>query len=345
MQIEYNRAVEFVGAMYRYSTNKMRQEILKSADHPEDSVDFAPSPEVKDWLETVDSEISPFLKNDLLLVLTKMRGLLDSCFTLVVSRDLQEPHELIALIAEMEATALLELIFSDMELGIPFDSSEEVLTGVLSAESNDEFALYFLQAKKHPEEYRSRVLSAFRSFYEDFVQPDEKTVQDFMEPVLAKHNQLFLEDQADFLNSIGIGDYSKLLRAGTELRIFVSYYIDLGVFHFYSERHFIMLYGHTIKQPIEEKISLDRTRAIFKALSDDTRLQIIRITSRRPWYNKELAEHFKLTSATLSYHLNLLLDLEILNFEPSVNNRYYYTTNRKNLEKLLGMALQSLMEE
>ena len=52
------------------------------------------------------------------------------------------------------------------------------------------------------------------------------------------------------------------------------------------------------------------------------------MASKRPWYNKELADYFNLTPATLSYHLNLLLDLEILNFEPSIiNNRYYYTRN------------------
>nr|WP_246566016.1 ArsR family transcriptional regulator [Tissierella simiarum] len=88
----------------------------------------------------------------------------------------------------------------------------------------------------------------------------------------------------------------------------------------------------------------NRYKALFKALSDDKRIEIIKITSKRPWYNKELADYFNLTTATLSYHLNLLLDLGILNFEPSINNRYYYTTNKENLKKLFDIALKDLLE-
>lgn len=101
----------------------------------------------------------------------------------------------------------------------------------------------------------------------------------------------------------------------------------------------------TIKDRFNTAKETDTYKALFKALSDDKRIEILKITAKRPWYNKELASYFNLTTATLSYHLNLLLDIGVLNFEPSiVNNRYYYTANKQRLKQIFDIALQDLVE-
>ena len=60
---------------------------------------------------------------------------------------------------------------------------------------------------------------------------------------------------------------------------------------------------------------------------------------------QETCYYFETSNENIDEPLNLLLDLEILNYEPSIiNNRYYYTTNKKNLKKLFDMALKDLLD-
>ena len=347
-RIEYNKAAEFIAALYKYSSSNAKKNLPKNQELREDGakdlVDFAPTSQVKQWLEDIDGSISPFLRNDLWLILMKVHGLLDVCLFEVIAHNIKDPAGLLAHLKKLDAQKLIELIYDQTDCELPFDSEDAELGKALAAEFDEESSLYFLQSRKHPEEYKQKVLDVFQTFFSVYYKPKEREVYSFMEKETARHDKLFQANQAGFLKTVGIGDYTKLLDEKTNLRIFVSYYIDLGMFHFVTDQVFLMLYGHSIEQHFNDKINLEKSKAVFKALSDETRLQIIRITSQRAWYNKELAEHFNLTTATLSYHLNLLLDLEILNFEPSVNNRYYYTTNKENLKKLLNMAAESIFE-
>ena len=104
----------------------------------------------------------------------------------------------------------------------------------------------------------------------------------------------------------------------------------------------MIMYGFYMEERFNQQMMQNKYKTLFKALSDEKRLEIIRLTSKRPWYNKELADYFDLTTATLSYHLNLLLDMGILNFEPSDYNRYYYTTNKETLKSFFEYALEDL---
>ena len=61
-KIEYNKAIEFINSMFKYTadksqkinwTNKIVQDNL-----PKDVLDFAPSKEVKEWLKYVEDNIS-----------------------------------------------------------------------------------------------------------------------------------------------------------------------------------------------------------------------------------------------------------------------------------------------
>lgn len=348
-KIEYNMAVEFIGSLFKYSTNKAHQNILQSKEIKEDVakelLDFSPSKEVQEWLEYVDNNISPFFRNDLYLILLKVKGLLDTCFKVVLKNNIKTPLELIDHIKEMDELELLKLIYNEYDLNVPLSSKNETLGKALTKQFDEKTSLFFLQTKKHPKEYKDKTIEALQTFYTLYYKPFENKVYAFMKGKLEDHNRLFQENHMKFLNTIGIGDYSKIIDKEKYFRIFVSFYVDLGLFYFSTDNMFIMFYGHTIEYRFNNKLNLERSKALFKALSDETRLEIIKITSQHPWYNKELAEYFNLSTATLSYHLNLLLDLDILNFEPSANNRYYYTTNKENLKKLSDLALHNILRQ
>lgn len=347
-EIEYNKAIEFINAIFKYSSSKQQQSVWNSKtlqnDPAKGLLDFSPSKEVKSWLKYVDVHISPFLRNDIVFIAGKTINLLDVCFELIIKNDLKEPCELIETLKELDSLTLVELIYEKYDSNVSIESDDMIIKNALTEIFDEEMSSIFMQVKNHSEEYKAKVIKIFEEFYELYYKPFEDKVYVFMEERCKKHNKIFKKDPVNFLNTIGLGDYSKLIIEKKEFRILVSFYIDLGVFHFNIDNNFIMLFGHTVEHRFHNKLTREKCKALFKALSDETRLDIIKITSQRPWYNKELADHFDLSTATLSYHLNLLLDLGILNFEPSVNNRYYYTTDKENLKALFDMALNEIIE-
>lgn len=348
-KLEYNKAVEFIGAVCKYALSKDRQtqwnvEDLKS-DPTMGILDFSPSPEVKDWLEHINNNISPFLSNDLIFVTNKVFGLLDICFYLIITEDLESPRELFQAIENLDNDELIKMTYEYYEIDIALDSSIQEINKALSDTYSSELASSFIQIKNSPDEYKEYILKSFEGFYELFFKPYEDQVYKIMDEKLESHLDLFEKDPINFINTIGLGDYSKVVDNYDEIKVYSSFYIDLGLFYFAIKNKFIIFYGKTIEHRFSNKENIEFSKSLFKALSDDRRVEIIRLTSKRPWYNKELAEHFNLSTATLSYHLNLLLDLGILNFEPSIiNNRYYYSTNLENLERLFKLSFQSFLD-
>ena len=86
----------------------------------------------------------------------------------------------------------------------------------------------------------------------------------------------------------------------------------------------------------------------LKAISDPTRYKIIRQLSQRPHYVQELADRLKLTAATLSHHLDHLLQVRLVGVSIE-GRRSYYNLNADELTELSKtlnqMANRSRLEE
>lgn len=348
-KIEYNKAIEFVEAMFKYAINRYyevnwRRNIIEE-NLPKNILDFAPSKKVKEWLKFIDDNISPIFRNDLIFISTITIDMMDVAIEIILEEDLKEPLILIEYLKSLEANELIRLIFNRFDIDLPFNSDDVLIKNALMNRYDEERALNFILIKNHPEEYKNKVIEVYETFYRLYYEPFEEKVYKFMEEKCRKHNELFQKDPIDFLNTIGLADYTEFITKEKKLRMIESFYIDLGLFHYYVDDTFVILFGHSIEHKFNYKLNQEQCINLFKALSDETRLEIIKITSKRPWYNRELADYFNLSTATLSYHLNLLLNLGILNFEPSIKNRYYYTTNKKNLKKLFDLAYKTIVEQ
>ena len=347
-KIQYNKAVEFITSILKYSNNKTRQvhwntpELEK--DVAKDIMDFSPNEKVKEWLKYVDNNISPFLRSDILFVTNDTYRLLDICFHLILMENIKEPLGLIESLKSLDLFTMVKIAYKFYELDTSLDDDEN-LKLALTENFSDEIASSFLHFKNHPKQYLDRSIDVLTIFYDQFYKPFEENIYSYMKERLVFHNELFQKDPVYFINTIGMGDYSKAMALHNNIIIYMSFFIDVGLLYFTFEDTLVMYCGQTIEHRFENRKALDTYKALFKALSDEKRIEILKMTSKKPWYNKELADYFNLTTATLSYHLNLLLDLEILNFEPSIiNNRYYYTTNKENLQKLFDAALKDLLE-
>lgn len=84
----------------------------------------------------------------------------------------------------------------------------------------------------------------------------------------------------------------------------------------------------------------------FKALSDVNRREILRLLRQGSLNAGELAEHFEMTPATLSYHLALLKKASLI-VEKREKNFRQYSLNTSVFEEVLAYvySFQSKKEE
>ena len=81
----------------------------------------------------------------------------------------------------------------------------------------------------------------------------------------------------------------------------------------------------------------------FKALSDPIRRQILTMLKKGRMSAGEISSHFDMTQATVSYHLKLLKESELV-FEEREKNYIYYTLNISVIEEVM-LWLAMLKEE
>ena len=72
----------------------------------------------------------------------------------------------------------------------------------------------------------------------------------------------------------------------------------------------------------------------FKALSDPARRQILELLRQGPLSAGDIGSHFDMTGATISYHLKILKQADLV-FENRDKNYIYYQLNTSVLEEIL----------
>lgn len=74
-----------------------------------------------------------------------------------------------------------------------------------------------------------------------------------------------------------------------------------------------------------------RLATALKVLSDQSKLEILMLCKTTPQYGVNLAKELKLTSATVSYHINTLVGLGYLSMNME-GNRIYYKTQKERIQ-------------
>ena len=72
----------------------------------------------------------------------------------------------------------------------------------------------------------------------------------------------------------------------------------------------------------------------FKALSDPARRQILELLKKGPLSSGDIASHFDMTGATISYHLKILKKADLI-YESKEKNFIYYQLNATVLEEIM----------
>ncbi|MFL6247609.1 MAG: autorepressor SdpR family transcription factor [Thermoanaerobaculia bacterium] len=82
-----------------------------------------------------------------------------------------------------------------------------------------------------------------------------------------------------------------------------------------------------------------RSQEVFKALSDPTRREILRMLRERPMSAGELAEAFEMTKGSLSHHYNILKAAELVRCERR-GQFLFYSLNTSVFEDVMAVLVE-----
>lgn len=76
----------------------------------------------------------------------------------------------------------------------------------------------------------------------------------------------------------------------------------------------------------------------FKALADPVRREILQLLKNGRMSAGDIAQHFHMTKATISYHLRLLKEADLI-WEEKEKNFIYYDLNLTLIEEIMGWLI------
>lgn len=176
------------------------------------------------------------------------------------------------------------------------------------------------------------IVEQYAPIYYSSIKKHEKTIDDFNNMMEKRIER----DPETFLKELTRGNY----RAENYETVLISttYYYAYNLFFKTKDRLGHLVVGIDFEKAIkglEGQNELENTLIVFKNLSDKTRFEIIRLLLSKDYFGQELAEELKITSATVSYHMNFLMTAKLVHVERK-EHKAYYTLNKEALRGCIG---------
>ncbi|MFP4268495.1 MAG: ArsR/SmtB family transcription factor [Spirochaetaceae bacterium] len=338
LRIEIIPAFELIGAALNYSFRN------------EDSENrIFTSRSIIRWRKKVEAEISPFLSSDI-EGLFKFHLPVSFLQGVALRFDLNTPENLLEWLASQHVLSAKQLILelSDLQGFDPASIDEKAVREKLENieslfhSSIDEEAAVVMYALEYTEAFLRRLYTALSDFYDFFVREELPQALSLLEEKQKEHQSVLNERADTFLNRITLDNYGSLYSPEEEIRIVISYFANRFL-TLHTSFYKLIVYGIDMDQRLSGLDTPGEVDNFLKALADPKRTAIMRLLKRRQWYGKELADHFSLTTATMSYHLEKLLSSRLIQFETAEKNRILYSINRKGMEEMLQLMREDFL--
>ena len=129
-----------------------------------------------------------------------------------------------------------------------------------------------------------------------------------------------------------------------DVYIGVMYFLEFGQALIELEEGYYHYYGYGLEQKLDKDIIKKQNIELFKILSDPKRVEVLKLLSKKKWYNKELAAKCKLTTATMSYHMSKIIELDLVKIEWVNHNKVYYRLDKETLVEKANLAIKDIVD-
>lgn len=238
---------------------------------------------------------------------------------------------------EFEEGSPEEQAYFDEQVTPDFDMGE-LLNLITHTSISDSDQMKLLRFFQDIDSYYKKIKEALISI-ENICQSNYKTVKKRFEQKInyleSEEGKTYYKDLIDGLK-FNIEDFRKDENIYMELGI--AAYGSMAIrFHSWHRLKLLISPGILLSEltDLEDKAKArdKTTQRQLKAIADPTRYKIIKLLSNRPYYVQELADEIGLTTATLSHHLNHLLQVFLVGVDVD-GRKSYYSLNSDELRSL-----------
>lgn len=189
--------------------------------------------------------------------------------------------------------------------------------------------------------FKSAVASLKATFTEHKYTPIEATITQ----KLAAHNERMGTDPVAFIVDLTSGLIKEEELKGKKLQTYMTFYTYYKLTFEVDGDVSTIVYHHELENIRSETSEKDLIQSLIKFLSDPKRYQMVQMLSKKKWYANELAKEFKITPATMSYHVNKMFALGLISFEQGEQNKLYMALDKERLDDLLIKVMKDLTHE
>ena len=227
------------------------------------------------------------------------------------------------------------------------DNSEEVFQFISSSNLPDieKWKLTYLYMDL--ELTKKRFITLVRHCYEYYFHEEEEKIKTKQQTSLKQLTDSLTLNQRTQLKKI-FPHTNKDLIEDEELTIILSPSIYYGSSSLtsHSESDFSYLYIYGISQPrtlSNGEMDDDQLISSFKIFADEKRIKMIRILTISPNYGYEIAQKLSLSNSTVSHHLSVLANHDLVTAKRK-ENRIYYELNKNRIVQLMETMNQALIK-
>lgn len=181
-------------------------------------------------------------------------------------------------------------------------------------------------------------LNTLKTFVKEFYEVVFKPFAQVIEERVSRINEEFEKNLKTF-GSKDLGINTREWLDGT----YIISYINPVEYWIYSDRRRLILGHRRFDKTANYRVYSMPVKDILKILSDSTRFKMMELFKVKMRCAKDIIEELGLAKSTVSYQINILLNLEVFDFD-FYDGYQYYKVNMKRYEELLEKLKMDLLK-
>ena len=349
ISINTNPVFEMLISLNRIAdTDQMESSYFENAGYP-------PNPRMTEIIQEIKGSLSIFYRQEISFFFG--RPVCSLLWDFVISEGIRDINQLPVKFAELSDVASLKHLLCDIiesvceqEANICQDEkgAEILLADLksfeqrlvecqdLSTEDRDKA----LEILHYPAEAKLRLVNLLEQYVKVFA-PYVEELDELDRLEVEKSRSACLNNIEEFVtNYLKIN--VKILAPAKQLILIPNAFSEILTYIIQPAKgQFVLVYGTFInKKRMREKRS-EEIKQFLKVLSEEKRIEIIKILAAKPALGSDLARQIGLTSATASYHITMMLGIGLIDYE-RIGQRLHYVLKKEVLKDLLDKAYQEL---
>ena len=331
------KSIDFVFAIHRLvGIHEFRKEVKK--------VGVEPSKEIEGLIEELSTSVSMRVFEDLKLLFRKyyLDGMIAN---IAINNPDKNPREIIQLVKAVGPDGFYDAYIK--EYVRPRETGEQGIKAridELIENNTSQIIMTYSQLKKFkneaPEIYYKCIetLTQFVASYEKI----ETRVNAIYDREISNFEEA-MKDETKFRNSYLMIQFEGETHSLSDIDVCMTVLGEYVLMYKISEDHMSMkmILGFAMRNITSEKEETIE-QEVFKCLGDPTKLLMIQMASKEPVCAKDYADRLKLSKATISHHIGLLLGLRLLTLHIQNGKKMYYSTNIELLRRLFDNFIGDL---